>query len=141
MEIQLLRCKVNFHALMFVPHIRALGDALVSRLQYPHPGGAPGNTYLREVTDVNGKEGAQKFVVLHLRFDKVFLSSLTACLFEVCFYSFLFILNFGSNVLDTKFDIILPLVKELLDVKKLLLQTTYFLNCNTFLCHTCTDEF
>ncbi|CAN1288486.1 O-fucosyltransferase 39 [Linum perenne] len=50
-EIQQLRCKVNFQALVFVPHIRALGDALVSRLRYP---------FIKP----------SKFVVLHLRFDK-----------------------------------------------------------------------
>nr|GMC67521.1 O-fucosyltransferase family protein isoform 1 [Ipomoea batatas] len=34
-DIQHLRCKVNFKALVFVPHIRALGDALIHRLRYP----------------------------------------------------------------------------------------------------------
>ncbi|MBA0655788.1 hypothetical protein Goklo_008220 [Gossypium klotzschianum] len=71
-EIQQLRCKVNFKALVFVPHIRALGDAIVHRLRYP-----PGETealssdYLRVTTDQNDKQRPQKFVVLHLRFDKV----------------------------------------------------------------------
>ncbi|CAN6567914.1 unnamed protein product [Malus baccata var. baccata] len=71
MDIQRLRCKVNFQALEFVPHIRALGDALVSRLRYPSSksGGASTN-YLQEMPDVNDKQGAGKFVVLHLRFDK-----------------------------------------------------------------------
>ncbi|KAK1300460.1 Uncharacterized protein QJS10_CPB13g00210 [Acorus calamus] len=55
-DIQRLRCKVNFQALSFVPHIRALGDALVGRLRYPSRIG-------------DGKEPG-KFVVLHLRFDK-----------------------------------------------------------------------
>ncbi|MBA0845472.1 hypothetical protein Goarm_022931 [Gossypium armourianum] len=70
-EIQQLRCKVNFKALVFVPHIRALGDAIVHRLRYP-----PGETeafssdYLRVTTDQNDKQRPQKFVVLHLRFDK-----------------------------------------------------------------------
>lgn len=71
MDIQRLRCKVNFQALVFVPHIRALGDAIVSRLQYPEHNGAFGTEYLREVTDVKGKQEAGKFAVLHLRFDKV----------------------------------------------------------------------
>ncbi len=66
-DIQRLRCKVNFQALVFVPHIRALGDALVSRLRNPSgKSGALGKNYLQEST-----EGAGKFVVLHLRFDKV----------------------------------------------------------------------
>ncbi|XWS29593.1 hypothetical protein CRYUN_Cryun24cG0042100 [Craigia yunnanensis] len=70
-EIQQLRCKVNFKALVFVPHIRALGDALVHRLRYP-PGEseALSTNYLRETTDQNDKQKPQKFVVLHLRFDK-----------------------------------------------------------------------
>jgi hypothetical protein len=71
MDIQRLRCKVNFKALSFVPHIRALGDALISRLRCP-PGQseALGTNYLREVTDVVDGQGPGKFVVLHLRFDK-----------------------------------------------------------------------
>lgn len=71
MDIQRLRCKVNFQALVFVPHIRALGDALVSRLRNPYKNGAPGASYLQESTDVINKDSAGKFVVLHLRFDKV----------------------------------------------------------------------
>lgn len=74
MDIQLLRCKVNFQALSFVPHIRALGDALISRLRYPSSkSGAIGTNHLLEMPNVKGKEGAGKFVVLHLRFDKVCL--------------------------------------------------------------------
>ncbi|KAG8373438.1 hypothetical protein BUALT_Bualt11G0024300 [Buddleja alternifolia] len=34
-DIQRLRCKVNFQALAFVPHIKALGDALINRLRNP----------------------------------------------------------------------------------------------------------
>lgn len=72
MEIQRLRCKVNFQALVFVPHIRALGDALVSHLRYsPRRSETVGNNYLREVSGVRDEQGAGKFVVLHLRFDKV----------------------------------------------------------------------
>ncbi|XP_024032912.1 O-fucosyltransferase 39 [Morus notabilis] len=68
MDIQRLRCKVNFHALAFVPHVRALGDALVSRLRYPSETRTTlGTTYLRETAD---RRRAGKFVVLHLRFDK-----------------------------------------------------------------------
>lgn len=58
MDIQRLRCKVNFQALTFVPHVRNLGDILVNRLRYPG--------YLQQVVDT--EEG--KFVALHLRFDK-----------------------------------------------------------------------
>ncbi|CAH9070192.1 unnamed protein product [Cuscuta epithymum] len=62
-DIQHLRCKVNFQALVFVPHIRSLGDALVHRLRFPE----------EEVnsSDNDSKQGAgEKFVAVHLRFDK-----------------------------------------------------------------------
>lgn len=66
MDIQRLRCKVNFQALVFVPHIRAFGHSLVSRLRNPSgKSGALGTNYLQESI-----EEAGKFVVLHLRFDK-----------------------------------------------------------------------
>lgn len=70
-DIQRLRCKVNFQALSFVPHIRSLGDALVSRLRYPSGKSEGGSKYLTEVTESQGRQEAGKFVVLHLRFDKV----------------------------------------------------------------------
>lgn len=71
MEIQRLRCKVNFQALVFVPHIRALGDALVSRLRYsPSRNEMVGDNYAREVSSAGDDQAAGKFVVLHLRFDK-----------------------------------------------------------------------
>ncbi|MFQ6623593.1 hypothetical protein Gotur_003236 [Gossypium turneri] len=70
-EIQKLRCKVNFKALVFVPHIRALGDALVHRLRYPPTESQPLITDdLTGNTDRNVKQMPQKFVVVHLRFDK-----------------------------------------------------------------------
>ncbi|KZV53777.1 hypothetical protein F511_00043 [Dorcoceras hygrometricum] len=70
-DIQRLRCKVNFQALVFVPHIRALGDALVSRLRHPPgPSEATSTNYIREFTDTKYKRQAGRFVVLHLRFDK-----------------------------------------------------------------------
>ncbi|KAL5705401.1 O-fucosyltransferase 31 [Ranunculus cassubicifolius] len=69
-EIQRLRCKVNFQALDFVPHVKELGDALVNRLRYPSskPSGEV-TEYLKQVTDKK-HISAGKFVVLHLRFDK-----------------------------------------------------------------------
>ncbi|XP_057961707.1 O-fucosyltransferase 31 [Malania oleifera] len=71
MDIQHLRCKVNFEALVFVPHIRALGDDLVSRLRDPLGKSMElGTKYLQGVTDVKDKQVAGNFVVLHLRFDK-----------------------------------------------------------------------
>lgn len=68
-EIQRLRCKVNFQALTFVPHIRELGDALISRLRYPLNKESKKANYLSMTTDAN-EQGPLKFVVLHLRFDK-----------------------------------------------------------------------
>ncbi|XP_034674184.1 O-fucosyltransferase 31-like isoform X1 [Vitis riparia] len=70
--IQRLRCKVNFKALVFVPHIKPLGEALVNRIRYlPIESRAGGTEYLQDRTDeINHKQGAGKFVVLHLRFDK-----------------------------------------------------------------------
>ncbi|XP_028769356.1 O-fucosyltransferase 39-like isoform X2 [Neltuma alba] len=71
MEIQRLRCKVNFQALRFVPHIRILGDAVISRLRYPQgSAGEMGTNHLQMATDAYYKRRAGKFVVLHLRFDK-----------------------------------------------------------------------
>ncbi|WOK94261.1 hypothetical protein Cni_G02963 [Canna indica] len=66
-DIQRLRCKVNFQALVFVPHITALGEALVKRLRSPvHK---KTDEYIKEVVDENGQNSG-KFAVLHLRFDK-----------------------------------------------------------------------
>ncbi|XP_042499119.1 O-fucosyltransferase 31-like [Macadamia integrifolia] len=71
MDIQRLRCKVNFQALVFVPHIRALGDTLTIRLRYLQPKTARlGSEYLQQKTVDKDKQRAGKFVVLHLRFDK-----------------------------------------------------------------------
>lgn len=63
-DIQRLRCKVNFQALDFVPHIRMLGETIVNRLSKPT------ERALDKRADDAGV-GARKFVVLHLRFDKV----------------------------------------------------------------------
>lgn len=75
-EIQRLRCKVNFEALTFVQHVRSLGDVLVNRLLNPSVESdiAVGTGYLKQVID---SKGLGKFVALHLRFDKVHTSSLT----------------------------------------------------------------
>ncbi|KAF7139810.1 hypothetical protein RHSIM_Rhsim06G0071800 [Rhododendron simsii] len=69
-DIQLLRCRVNFQALVFVPHIRLLGDALINRLRSPSKARVSGDNHLDGRSDVLNKQGAGKFVVLHLRFDK-----------------------------------------------------------------------
>lgn len=90
MDIQRLRCKVNFQALTFVPHITALGEALVSRLRYNSgDSGTAKANYIHKVTDPVNKQPA-KFVVLHLRFDKVQsdLLILLVLYFEHCFLSY-----------------------------------------------------
>ncbi|XP_071696035.1 O-fucosyltransferase 31-like [Rutidosis leptorrhynchoides] len=61
-EIQLLRCKVNFQALVFVPHIRRLGDTLVQRLR--------SSPIINKDKTVKDQTGSGKYIVLHLRFDK-----------------------------------------------------------------------
>lgn len=70
-DIQRLRCKVNFEALNFVPHVKEVGDILVQRLRYNSSiNQAESNDYLPEEADKLGKQQSGKFVVLHLRFDK-----------------------------------------------------------------------
>ncbi|KAK7311687.1 hypothetical protein RJT34_09977 [Clitoria ternatea] len=70
-DIQRLRCKVNFEALNFVPHITELGSAIVHRLHHtPSIKQAEWNDYLPEETNKFVKQQTGKFVVLHLRFDK-----------------------------------------------------------------------
>lgn len=71
-NIQRLRCKVNFQALDFVPHIKELGETLVHRLRYPPTRNqVSGTEHLQEGNNEVQKQGAGKYVVLHLRFDKV----------------------------------------------------------------------
>ncbi|PNY05614.1 hypothetical protein L195_g002068 [Trifolium pratense] len=70
-HIQRLRCKVNFEALTFVPHVKELGNIIVQRLRYNATiNQAEERDYLLEETDKLGKQQSGKFVVLHLRFDK-----------------------------------------------------------------------
>lgn len=91
MDIQHLRCKVNFEALIFVPHIRTLGDALISHLRYPDgSAGQMGYNDLQEVTGAGASKNAGKFVVLHLRFDKVLLFYILFITIEGCKISFPF---------------------------------------------------
>lgn len=71
-DIQRLRCKVNFQALIFVPHIRELGEALIKRLRYPvQPQSGADDEYIQTTVNKNINRGPGKFVALHLRFDKV----------------------------------------------------------------------
>lgn len=73
-NIQRLRCKVNFKALDFVPHIKELGETLVQRLRHsPTKNQVSGTEYLQEGNNEIQKLGVGKYVVLHLRFDKVSL--------------------------------------------------------------------
>ncbi|KAH7652533.1 GDP-fucose protein O-fucosyltransferase protein [Dioscorea alata] len=69
-DIQRLRCKVNFQALTFVPHINELGEALVHRLRYPARPQSGADEFIQMPVDDNHSESFGKFVVLHLRFDK-----------------------------------------------------------------------
>ena len=71
-NIQRLRCKVNFQALEFVHHVKLLGEKLVNRLRHaPEKDRVSGAENLLEVNYEIQKPGAGKYVVLHLRFDKV----------------------------------------------------------------------
>ncbi|KAL1814045.1 hypothetical protein DCAR_0626452 [Daucus carota subsp. sativus] len=67
-EIQHLRCRVNFQALVFTPQITKLGEALVNRLRGNSTGIETKSFDERRNLIDNGKN--RKFVVLHLRFDK-----------------------------------------------------------------------
>ncbi|KAJ0975354.1 hypothetical protein J5N97_017319 [Dioscorea zingiberensis] len=69
-DIQLLRCKVNFQALIFVPHINDLGEALVQRLRYPVHPQTVADEYIQISVNENKSARSGKFVALHLRFDK-----------------------------------------------------------------------
>lgn len=72
MSIQHLRCKVNFQALVFAPHINTFGETLVNRLRHPPTINQVARTeYSQGAISEIGKHGAGKYVVLHLRFDKV----------------------------------------------------------------------
>jgi hypothetical protein len=66
-DLQRLRCKVNFQALVFRSHIISLGETLVKRLR-SSVGGRSSKSIHQVVGDTNQ---AQKYAVLHLRFDKV----------------------------------------------------------------------
>ncbi|GAB4844182.1 O-fucosyltransferase 31 [Ancistrocladus abbreviatus] len=69
-DIMQLRCKVNFEALTFVQHIRALGDTLVTRLRLPEKIRAAEAVNLQDKAYGTLEQGTGKYVVLHLRFDK-----------------------------------------------------------------------
>ncbi|XP_022132115.1 uncharacterized protein At1g04910 isoform X2 [Momordica charantia] len=68
-EIQHLRCKVNFKALTFVRGIIELGETIVNRLRYPYNGNEIEGTENLPQDEKRKLEGG-KFVALHLRFDK-----------------------------------------------------------------------
>jgi len=96
-DIQRLRCKVNFEALNFVPHIKELGDILVQRLRYNASiNQAESNDYLPEEADKLGKQQIGKFVVLHLRFDKV-QSSFAFCQDSKNYGSLVILISLGKS--------------------------------------------
>ncbi|KAF5746770.1 hypothetical protein HS088_TW06G00945 [Tripterygium wilfordii] len=76
-NIQRLRCKVNFQALVFVPQIKALGETIVNRLRYSSGKLQSSGNEMRPGRMDDIGEGVGKFVVLHLRFDKVRISAST----------------------------------------------------------------
>lgn len=76
-DIQHLRCKVNFQALVFVPHIRTLGETLVNRLRSP-PSIDRESDAMHLQQRIHHEKRAGKYVVLHLRFDKD-MASHSAC--------------------------------------------------------------
>ncbi|NP_001150199.1 O-fucosyltransferase 31 [Zea mays] len=65
-DLQRLRCKVNFQALVFRSHIISLGETLVKRLRSPVRVHSSKSIH-QVVGDTNQ---AEKYAVLHLRFDK-----------------------------------------------------------------------
>jgi hypothetical protein len=67
-DIQRLRCKVNFEALVFLPYIISLGRTLEKRLRSPVQGHS---TELAQQRVEENTNQAGKYAVLHLRFDKV----------------------------------------------------------------------
>ena len=97
-EIQRLRCKVNFQALRFVPHITSLGDALVSRLRNPlwrSDKERKSVDHLGDMTNPNSRHEPGKFAVLHLRFDKV--------MFTLSFRQFQFGIGTGISIIGFSF--------------------------------------
>ena len=97
-DIQRLRCKVNFEALVFLPYIISLGRTLEKRLQSPVQGHS---TELAQQTVEENTNQDGKYAVLHLRFDKVngrdsaILEVL--CILSVLFGNFLLLHGNMSN--------------------------------------------
>ena len=83
-DLQRLRCKVNFQALVFRPHIISLGETLVKRLRSPVPGHS--DEYIHQVVEQSTIEDG-KYAVLHLRFDKASRRKISA-VFMVFVYFF-----------------------------------------------------
>ncbi|CAI0417542.1 unnamed protein product [Linum tenue] len=67
-DLQRLRCKVNFEALAFVRDVKVLGELIVNRLRKTKHQVL--GSELRVNNDGSGNDGSGKYVVLHLRFDK-----------------------------------------------------------------------
>lgn len=67
-DLQRLRCKVNFQALVFRSHIISLGETLVKRLRSPIR--VHSSKSIHQVVEGDTNQ-AEKYAVLHLRFDKV----------------------------------------------------------------------
>ncbi|KAJ7513623.1 hypothetical protein O6H91_23G007400 [Diphasiastrum complanatum] len=69
LEIQRLRCMVNFHALHFVPAIKYVGDAIIQRLRQSEPEQIFNSSFERHQEKLHASYNS-KFLALHLRFDK-----------------------------------------------------------------------
>ncbi|KAG0612257.1 hypothetical protein M758_6G014000 [Ceratodon purpureus] len=77
-DIQRLRCRCNFHALRFVPHLQKMGDLIVERMRDKHPRWGPNedefhldNTPLAEAEKarIRFAKPVPKYLAVHLRFE------------------------------------------------------------------------
>jgi hypothetical protein len=109
-DIQRLRCKVNFQALVFLPHITSLGESLVKRLRSPIK--EQSNELIHQVVEESTNH-AGKYAVLHLRFDKVNWGIALDVVFEVLHTSGKFFLeHFNWCILFRIWLHILPVTLE-----------------------------
>eukprot|EP00850_Spirogloea_muscicola_P018543 SM000171S03232 [mRNA] locus=s171:164523:172250:+ [translate_table: standard] len=106
LDIQQLRCRTNYEALRFVPALRSLGKALVHRMRTQRPPQSLSLSAVERSESLDASEvdltqsriaweggsralGSieEKFLALHLRFDKVFFDLLTIISCDMVAYS------------------------------------------------------